>query len=145
MGDVVGINPGINVQDWQRSGEERAIGDLKNHVPNDPKRIADSARSFESLLIGKWLEAAETSLATVPGGTEDEQNDETVKQYSSLAVQALAGNISASGGIGIARMIEKALSHQAGIDSKGLTGTTDGLSAINKEALETKVLDRNDR
>ena len=144
MANAIAINPGTNLQDWQRSGEQRVVDNLKNPVPNDKQRIADSARSFESLLIGKWLEAAETSLATVPWGT-DEQNDETIKQYSSLAIQALAGNISSSGCIGIARMIEKSLSGQAGIDSKELTGAARPTGGNQNQALETKVLDRNDR
>ena len=144
MADTIAINPGTNIQDWQRSGEQRVVDNLKNRVPNDKQRIADSARSFESLLIGKWLEAAETSLATVPGGT-DAQNDETAKQYSSLAIQALAGNISSSGGIGIARMLEKSLIRQVGIDSKGLTSTERLTVTKETKDLETKVLDRNDR
>jgi len=117
MGDIFNIAAGLNAQDWQRGQEQKAVAGLKNPGPTSQKRISESARAFESLLVSKWLEAAESSLATVPGGGGEEE-DEATKQYSGIAIQTLGQNISANGGIGIAQLIEKALSKSAAIDSK---------------------------
>jgi Rod binding domain-containing protein len=103
-------------RDWQFAAGERNLHDLKGSSAKNDKRVADSAKAFESLLIGKWLEAAEDSLATVPGGTEDEQNDNPLKQFSSLAIQSLAEGISGSGGFGISRILMKGLEKSAGND-----------------------------
>ena len=120
MGDIFSLTSGIEPQDWQRSREGQTISDLKNGAGSDHKRISESAHAFESLLISKWLEAAENSLAKVPGGSEDGSEDQSVKQYSGIAVQALASSISSGGGIGLAPMLEKALERNASTDSKGV-------------------------
>lgn len=93
------------MNDWQRAQDDRTVSDLKHPAPNNPKRMQDSARAFESLLIGKWLEAAEQSLGTIPGGAEDGQEDGSMKQLSSLGTQSLAESITANGGFGIAKML----------------------------------------
>jgi Rod binding domain-containing protein len=94
---------------WQSATDDRSLNDLKHPSGKDGKRIADSARAFESLLLGKWLEAAEESLGTVPGGTEEDQESNPIKQFSALAVQSLAQGITGAGGIGISNLLIKGL------------------------------------
>jgi Rod binding domain-containing protein len=109
MGDAINLTGAAGFENWQQSKNDRAVRDLKHPSADNPKRLQDSARAFESLLIGKWLVAAEASLATVPGGSEDPQEDGSVKQLSALGTQALAESITASGGLGIARMLLKSV------------------------------------
>lgn len=76
-------------------------------------RIQKSAKEFEAMLLGSWLQQAEQSFATIPGA-DDEENAATREQMMSLGVQTLSQAMANSGGIGIAKMIETALEKQAG-------------------------------
>ena len=105
MTDALNLTGAAGMNDWQRAQDDRTVRDLKHPAPDNPKRMQDSARAFESLLIGKWLESAEQSLATVPGGGEDSQEDGSLKQLSALGTQSLAESITANGGFGIAKML----------------------------------------
>jgi Rod binding domain-containing protein len=70
-------------------------------------RIAHAAKEFESVLLGQWLQSAEKSFGSVPGGSDEE--DSGGEQMQSFAMQQLATAITASGGIGIARLVSQAL------------------------------------
>jgi len=70
--------------------------------------IEKAARDFESMLLNNWLQQAEQSMASVPGGDDDEDSSGK-DQMMSLGVQSLATSLASSGGIGIASMIAKAL------------------------------------
>ena len=67
-----------------------------------------AGKDFESILLGNWLQQAEQSFATVPGG-DGQDDDGSKEQFQGIAMQALAGSLTASGGIGIARMITESL------------------------------------
>lgn len=71
-------------------------------------KIDKSAQEFESMLLSTWLQQAESSMATVPGA-EDDEDAGTREQMMSLGVQSLSNAMAASGGIGIGKMIAKAL------------------------------------
>jgi|SRR5208337_178255 len=71
-------------------------------------KIEKSAREFESMLLSNWLQQAEQSMASVPGADDDEDAGAR-EQMMSLGVQSLATAMTASGGIGITKMIAKAL------------------------------------
>ncbi len=71
-------------------------------------KIEKSAKDFESMLLSNWLQQAEQSMASVPGADDDEDAGAR-EQMMSLGVQSLANSMTASGGIGIAKMISKAL------------------------------------
>jgi Rod binding domain-containing protein len=73
-----------------------------------PGRGAKAAREFESFLVGSLLDSLEKTFASVPGDTDVPGQDE----YSYLGRQALAGAVTAAGGFGIAKMIEKHLGGQ---------------------------------
>jgi len=69
-----------------------------------------AGKDFESILLGSWLQGAEKSFASVPGTDEEEDDDDSSKdQFQGLAMQQLAGALTASGGIGIAKMITQHL------------------------------------
>ena len=108
MPDPLGLTGTVGLHDWQRSRDERAVADLKSPGAAGDKKVAESARAFESLLIGKWLEAAEESLATVPGGDPD-QEEGALHQFSVLGMQSLAESVTAGGGFGIAKLLLKSL------------------------------------
>jgi Rod binding domain-containing protein len=73
----------------------------------DDAKIEKGSKEFEAILVGNWLQQAEQSFATVPGTDEDQ--DPGGEQMMSLGVQQLATSIAASGGIGIGKMIAKAM------------------------------------
>ena len=84
-----------------------AQADGKNNA-----RIQKSAKEFEAMLLGSWLQQAEQSFATIPGA-DDDQDAATRDQMMSLGVQTLSQAMANSGGIGIAKMIETALEKEA--------------------------------
>jgi len=87
---------------------------------SDPKqdaKIAKSSTDFESILLGSWLQGAEGSFAKVPGGDQEDDDDTSKDQFQGIAMQALAGSMTASGGIGIAKMIAQSLHAAAQKDS----------------------------
>jgi Rod binding domain-containing protein len=74
---------------------------------SDDAKIEKGSKEFEAILVGSWLQQAEQSFATVPGA--DDEQDAEGEQMMSLGVQQLATSMAASGGIGIAKMIAKAM------------------------------------
>ncbi len=70
-------------------------------------KIDRAGKDFESILMGNWLQGAEQSFAKVPGG--DGEDDDSNGQFQGIAMQALAGSLTAAGGIGIAKMITRSL------------------------------------
>ncbi len=74
----------------------------------DDAKIDKGAQEFESMLLSSWLQQAEQSMASVPGA-EDDEDAAGREQMMSLGVQSLASSMAASGGIGIGKMIAKAM------------------------------------
>jgi len=74
-------------------------------------KIEKSATDFESILLSSWLQQAEQSFGSVPGG-DDEDADSGKDQYMGIAMQSLGASMTASGGVGIAKMISTSL-HKA--------------------------------
>jgi len=92
-----------------QSREDRMLQQIQGGANNpSDARIEKGAKEFESMLLGTWLQQAEQSMATVPGA-EDEEDSAGKNQMMSLGVQSLSTALVASGGIGIARMISKAM------------------------------------
>lgn len=75
-------------------------------------KIEKSAKDFESILLGSWLQQAEQSFGSLPGGDEDGDEDSGKDQFQGIAMQSLGASMTNSGGIGIAKMISKQL-HKA--------------------------------
>lgn len=80
--------------------------------PSENAKIEKSAKEFESILLGSWLQQAEQSFGTVPGGDGDDDADAGKDQLQGMAMQSLGTSLTSSGGIGIAKMIAKQL-HKA--------------------------------
>jgi len=76
------------------------------------KKIEKSAKEFESILLGSWLQQAEQSFGSLPGGDDDDDADAGKDQFQGMAMQSLGSSMTAAGGIGIAKMISKQL-HKA--------------------------------
>lgn len=72
-------------------------------------KIEKSAKDFESILLGNWLQQAEDSFAKLPGGDDSEDEDAGGDQLQGIAMQSLGSSMAGSGGIGIARMISTQL------------------------------------
>ena len=75
-------------------------------------KIEKSAKDFESILLGTWLQQAEQSFGSLPGGDDDDDADSGKDQFQGMAMQSLGASMTAAGGIGIAKMISKQL-HRA--------------------------------
>ena len=92
-----------------QSSEDRLIQGVKSlQGSTDGAKIDKGAKEFEAMLVGSWLQQAEQSFATVPGADDDDQ-DVGSDSMMSLGVQTLATSMAASGGIGIGKMIAKAM------------------------------------
>jgi Rod binding domain-containing protein len=78
----------------------------------DNAKIEKSAKGFESILLGSWLQQAEQSFGSLPGGDDEEDADPGKEQFQGIAMQSLGSAMTAAGGIGIAKMISKQL-HKA--------------------------------
>ena len=111
-------NPSLVTQTLDESSGSRAIRDLKG-MPSDKEKIEKSARDFESILIGQWLDQAERSFGTVPGSDPD-QTDPGHDQLQGIATQSLAQAIAKSGGLGIASMVAKGLEKNLHQNSSGV-------------------------
>jgi len=97
---------------------DRLLGQAKTALATpaassmEDEKIEKAGKDFESILLGSWLQQAEQSFAKVPGGDGTDDDDSSKDQFQGIAMQALAGSLTASGGIGIANMITKSL-HKA--------------------------------
>lgn len=117
MSDIAGIAAKIASSGAIQTQDDRVMGET-NLQGADHAKIEKAAQDFESVLLSHWLDQAEKSFATVPGADpeEDEDADPGHDQFQGLGMQALAGALTKSGGIGIAKMIVRQL--ERGTDTK---------------------------
>ena len=93
---------------FSTAAAQSALAQVPTDRANDsqrPDRVERAAREFESILLTQWLEQAHSAFAGVPGGDEQQEDDDGAGQLRSLGMQALAAGVSKAGGLGIARMI----------------------------------------
>ena len=69
------------------------------------KRIIESARQFEGVLLNSMLSSLEKAFTSLPGATEEIGAGD----YHYLGMQVLSSTLAAEGGIGIADMIARRL------------------------------------
>jgi len=106
MSSINNITPQVSLSDVRG---QQAADHVKNSTTNKDK-IQKSAKDFEAVLMSSWLEQAQKSFATVPGGDPDEDKDPGHDQFQSIATQAVATAMSGhQGGLGIATMVAKHL------------------------------------
>jgi Rod binding domain-containing protein len=101
------INTQVSIQQAQESQMLQQVNSAK--AANDSAKIEKGAKQFEAMLLSSWLQQAEKSFATVPGADDDDEDAAGRDQMMSMGVQSLAESMVASGGIGIAKMIAKAM------------------------------------
>jgi Rod binding domain-containing protein len=109
MAAINSVNVPVNMQ---QVGQDALLQQAKdfNGTATDAK-IRKGSKEFEALLLGSWLQQAEHSFASVPGGDgDDSQRD----QVMSFGVQSLATFMAGSGKFGIAEMVAKAMEQKAG-------------------------------
>ena len=108
--------------------------DMVSSQPGLAHKVGDASQDFESVLLGQWLQEAEDSFGSVPGG-EDESADGS--QMKAFAMQHLAQEITRSGGIGIARIVEGALTKSAGLSGTAGDATAEsgkGMTVAHSDA-----------
>ncbi|HEV2575603.1 MAG TPA: hypothetical protein VGU25_00210 [Acidobacteriaceae bacterium] len=103
------------------SASPRTTPNLASSLPALAHKVDDASQEFESVLLGQWLQQADASFGSVPG-EEDESSDSS--QMKNFAMQHLAQEITKSGGIGIAKIVQTALTKSAGIS--GAAGDDSG-------------------
>jgi len=97
---------GANAQTDQLLSKAKAAIATPTAASLEDGKINKAGKDFESILLGSWLQQAEQTFAKVPGGDGEADDDDSSKdQFQGIAMQALAGSLTASGGIGIAKMI----------------------------------------
>jgi Rod binding domain-containing protein len=107
MADLKLISP---ITSFPGPGSVTSLSKLtKDAQSADSKKINQAGQDFESVLVGQWLEQAQKSFATVPGGDPDASADPGHDQFQGIAMQALAQRLTKAGGIGIAAMLIKQL------------------------------------
>jgi Rod binding domain-containing protein len=92
------------------------------------KKIDKSAKDFESILLGSWLQQAEQSFGSLPGGDEDGDEDSGKDQFQGMAMQVLGTSMTAAGGIGIAKMIATNLHKAADGQAAAAQNSSEGHS-----------------
>ncbi len=75
-------------------------------------KIDKSSKDFESILLSSWLQQAEQSFGSLPGSDDGDDDDSGKEQFMGIAMQSMGASLTASGGIGIAKMIANSL-HKA--------------------------------
>ena len=100
----------------------KILGQAPSSTKDDAK-IEKSAKDFESILLSNWLQQAEQSFGSLPGSENEDDLDSGKEQFQGIAMQSLGASLTASGGIGIAKMIAKSL-HKAEDARVALEATT---------------------
>ena len=90
------------------AGASAAIDALGTQQPNSGgNKIVGAARDFEALLIGQILKSAHSEGGWL-GATDDDAGEAAV----GLGEEQLARTMANSGGLGLAKMIEKGIQRQ---------------------------------
>jgi len=85
------------------SGATSASTSAKSNAEN--RKIDKSAKDFESLLLGSWLQKAYESFGSLPGDDSGDELGAGSEQFQGIAMQGLASSITNAGGIGIAKIM----------------------------------------
>lgn len=80
-------------------------------IKDSPEKIRKAATDFEALLIAQMLKAAREAGGGMTGDADEQ--DETNSSVLELGEQQLAQALSASGGLGIAKMVIAGLTNHA--------------------------------
>ena len=117
---MVAINNSVNVPlSTQQVQQDALLQHAKDfNGTTTGAKIRKGSKEFEALLLGSWLQQAEHSFASVPGGDDDDSQRD---QVMSFGVQSLATFMAGSGNFGIAETVAKAMEQKA--DKAGYTAS----------------------
>ena len=101
--------------------EDQLVNQLKSPQSLTDAKIDKASSEFEAILVGNWLQQAEQSFATLPGTDDDGDKDVASDSVMSFGVEALSKSLAASGGLGIGKMIAKAMHEAADKANKEVT------------------------
>lgn len=105
MAAISSVNVPLSLQQVRQDALLQQAKDF-NSTAADAK-IKKGSKEFEALLLCGWLQQAEQSFASVPGG--DDGDDSQRDQVISFGVQSLATFMAGYGKFGIAEMVAKAM------------------------------------
>jgi Rod binding domain-containing protein len=108
MAAINSVNVPLSMQQVRQDALLQQAKDF-NGTTTDAK-IQKGSKQFEALLLGGWLQQAEHSFASVPGGDDDDSQRD---QVMSFGVQSLATFMAGSGKFGIAEMVAKVMEQKA--------------------------------
>jgi Rod binding domain-containing protein len=101
-----------------------ATPSAKTPVPrDDPKRVADAARQFESLMIGQLLKSMRESGE---GGWLGTGDDQAGAQAMELAEEQVAQALAQQGGFGLARLVVAGLKKESNPPGNALSTGSPG-------------------
>jgi len=78
--------------------------------PDDPAKVKDAAKQFEALLIGQMMKSMHDSEGGWLGTGDDDSSSSAMEYGQEIFAQSMAK----SGGLGLAKMIEKGLQKASG-------------------------------
>ena len=122
----VGQTGALDAQADHLLSRSQSLASGASSASSDDTKMVKAGKDFEAILLGSWLQQAERSFATVPGGDGQGDDDSSKDQFQGIAMQALAGSLTASGGIGIAKMITDSLRSRQGITQSTASSSTPG-------------------
>ena len=87
-----------------------AVSQVASMEPTNKKKIEDSAQDFESMLVAQMLR----NMREASSGWLGTGDDTSATPAMEMAEESFAKSISASGGLGLAKMVSKSLKEQKG-------------------------------
>lgn len=104
----------------------------------DNRKIDQSSKDFESLLLTAWFQKAYESFGALPGNEDADELGAGSQQFQGIAMQGLATAIVNAGGIGIAKMVADHL-RKSGADHGAIPGSTRTIPAVPAEISEETI------
>lgn len=124
-----------------QSSQDRVLSNLKAaHGSDTDAKIEKGAKEFESMLLASWMQQAEQSMASVPGGGDDEDAAGR-EQMMGLGVQSVATALASTGGIGLGRMIAGAMHRLAEKQSAETTQNEQDTKSANQKLIVPERLE----
>jgi Rod binding domain-containing protein len=124
MGTSLALGSLSPQQSVLQARQDQLVRQIQSPEQLSDAKIDKGSKEFEAILLGSWLQQAEQSFTTLPG-TDDDDKDVASDQVMSFGVQALSTSLAASGGIGISKMIAKAM-HAAADKATSLASAQTG-------------------
>ena len=85
--------------------EITGVSAAPKHADATAKKAAKAGAQFEAVLLNNVLGGVERAFTELPGAQHDQSNE----AYSGLAMQTLTSALAETGGIGLGKLIAKAL------------------------------------